>query len=79
MTISVERQPRRFTVDEFLSAAQTGFPERLELVEGRIGPFGDPARLALLANWGVDAIIELTGPEIWRLALAARNPATQSI
>lgn len=68
MSFKVERGPRCFTVDEFLSD-DAGLPAKTELIDGVIGPFSRKAKLTLLANWGADAVIKLTGPEIWREAL----------
>ena len=70
MPITVGRKPRRFTVDEVLSD-EAGLPEKMELINGIIGPFDNQGKVTMLANWGVDEIIRLTGPEIWREALAA--------
>ena len=42
--------------------------EMIETLEKRNFPVG---KLTLLANWGADEIIRLTGPAIWREALAA--------
>jgi hypothetical protein len=70
MPKTVGRRAKEFTADEFLSD-DTDLPEKMELVDGIIGPFSDHAKIALLANWGADKIIALTGPEIWREALAA--------
>jgi hypothetical protein len=64
------RQPRKFTVDEYFSD-DTDLPEKMELHDGVIGPFSDKAKLALLANWGADKIVALTGPAIWREAIEA--------
>ena len=49
-------------------------PEKLELIDGEIGPFSDAAQLAMLANWGADKIVALTGPDVWREALAELSP-----
>ena len=46
-------------------------PERVEFAYGEIGPYSDEGKRTLLANWGADEVIRLTGPEIWREALAA--------
>jgi hypothetical protein len=70
MPKTVGRRAKMFTVDEFLSD-DTDLPEKMESHGGIIGPFSDSAKIALLANWGADRIIALTGPEIWREALAA--------
>ena len=67
----LSRKPRQFTVDEYFAA---DLPRKLELIDGEIGPFGDDARHALLANWGTDAIIALTGADVWRKALGADRP-----
>ena len=52
-------------------------PEKTELVKGMIGLFSDEGMRTLLANWGVDKIIEVTGPGIWREALAAQERSVQ--
>jgi hypothetical protein len=65
------RKPRKYTVDEFFEA---GLPRKMELIYGEIGPFSDDARHALLANWGTDAIVRLTGAEVWRKAIGADRP-----
>ncbi len=70
MPKTLARKPQLFTVDECLSP-DTDLPEKMELWDGVIGPFSDAAKLALLANWGADAVLALTGPEIWREAIAA--------
>ena len=70
MPKALTRKAQKFTVDEFLSN-EADMPDRMELVEGVIGPFSDKAKLALLANWGADRIVRLTGPEIWREAIEA--------
>ena len=75
MPISVKRQPQPFTVDEYLSD-DAGLPEKMELWEGMIGPFSDQGIRTMLANWGADKIIEVTGPEVWREALAAFDGKT---
>ena len=69
MSKAVERKPQGFTVDEFLSD-DADLPHKMELIDGVIGPFSDQGKLTLLANWGVDEVIRLTGPEVWRQALA---------
>ena len=68
--ISVAREPRVATKADFY-AVVSHLPERIEFARGVIGPFSDLAKLTLLANWGADDIIRLTGPDIWRAALAA--------
>ena len=72
MSIKLGRPPRGFTVDQYLSD-EVDLPSKLELVDGEIGPFSDQAKTALLANWGADAIVRLTGPAIWREAIAAHE------
>jgi hypothetical protein len=67
----LQQQPQKFTVDEYFSD-DTDLPHKIELIDGVIGPFSNQAKIALLANWGVDSIIALTGPEIWMTAIAAR-------
>ena len=70
MPKTLTRAPQRFTVDEFLSE-DADLPHKMELINGVIGPYSDAGKLTLLANWGADKIVALTGPEIWREALAA--------
>jgi hypothetical protein len=70
MPKTVGRRAKKFTVDEYLSD-DTDLPRKIELWDGVIGPFSDNAKIALLANWGADRIIVLTGPAVWREALAA--------
>ena len=70
MTVKLGRKSLQFTVDEYLSD-DVDLPRKLELVDGVIGPFSNRAKKALLANWGADAIIKLTGPEVWREAINA--------
>lgn len=70
MPRQVQRQPQLMTAREFLSA-EAALPERIELVRGAIGPYGDEGMRTLLANWGADRVIEVTGPEVWCEALAA--------
>jgi hypothetical protein len=65
------RKPRKYTVDEYFAADP---PRKMELIDGEIGPCSDDARLALLANWGVDASLELTGADVWRKAIGADRP-----
>ena len=76
MPKTVERKPQKFTVDEFLSD-DAGLPEKMELFNGVIGPFSDSGKLTLLANWGADKVIALTGPDIWREVLAALDAGTK--
>ena len=66
----VARKPQTFTVDECFSPA-TNLPEKLELIDGEIGPFSDAAKMAILANWGSDKIVVLTGPDVWGEEIAA--------
>ena len=66
----LKRAAQKFTVDEVYSD-DTDLPEKMELRNGVIGPFSDKAKRALLANWGADKILKLTGPEIWREAIEA--------
>ena len=70
MPKTLTRKPQKFTVDEYFSP-DTDLPEKMELHNGTIGPFSDKAKLAMLANWGADRIVKLTGPGIWREAIAA--------
>ena len=72
MPKAVQRKPQRFTVDEMFEP-ETDLPEKMELHSGVIGPFSDKAVVALLANWGADRVVRLTGPDIWREAIAARE------
>lgn len=68
MPKSLQRHQQKFTVDDYYSAS---LPEKIELWHGVIGPYSDDGKRSLLANWGADEIIRLTGPEIWWEALAA--------
>lgn len=70
MPKTLTRAPQRLTVDEYFSE-DAGLPEKIELWDGVIGPYSDAGKQTMLANWGADEIIRLTGPEIWREALAA--------
>ena len=70
MPKTVQRKPQKFTVDEVLSR-DADLPEKMELIEGVIGPFSDTAKLTLLANWGADRVVKITGPQFWREAIAA--------
>ncbi|MEQ1695950.1 MAG: hypothetical protein ABL901_08935 [Hyphomicrobiaceae bacterium] len=70
MPKQLHRARQAFTVKAFLSG-EADLPEKVELVNGEIGPYSDAAKLSLLANWGADEIIRLTGPQIWHDALAA--------
>jgi hypothetical protein len=70
MPKTLRREPQKFTVAECCSE-DAGLPEKLELWNGVIGPFSDRGKLSLLANWGADDVVRLTGPEIWREAIAA--------
>lgn len=72
----VRREPQRTTVREFLSE-EAGLPEKVELDTGVIGPYSDAGKLTLLANWGADDILRLTGPAVWLQALAAHGKARQ--
>ena len=76
MSKPVLRQPQKCTVDDFLGGG-LGLPEKTELVKGMIGPFSDEGMRTLLANWGADKIIEVTGPGVWLEALAARERSEQ--
>lgn len=70
MPFVIAREPRNFTVDEYFSE-DADLPEKMELWDGVIGPYSDTGKLTMLANWGADDILRLTGPQIWREALAA--------
>jgi hypothetical protein len=70
MPKSVLREPQLVTPREYLSD-EAGLPEKVELVRGVIGPYSDAGKRTLLANWGADDILRLTGPDVWREALAA--------
>ena len=69
--VDVAREPLSFTKDEFLRA-RAMLPERLEFVRGDIGPFSDEAVRMLIANWGADRIVAITGSEVWRQAAEAK-------
>lgn len=66
MTHPIAAKPRLFTVDEYFAA---DLPEKMELIDGEIGPFSDEAVRALLANWGTDRIVKVTGADVWREAI----------
>jgi hypothetical protein len=66
----VTRAPQLFTADEFF-AEDNGLPEKMELWDGIIGPYEDAGLQTLLANWGAYRVLAVTGPDIWREALAA--------
>ena len=70
MPKTMRREPQKLTVDEFFSA-DAGLPEKIELDRGTIGPYSDAGIQTLLANWGADKVIAVTGPDVWREALAA--------
>ena len=72
MPKTLRRKPQRYTVDEVFSE-DAGLPEKLELIDGVIGPFSNRGKLTLLANWGADRIIALTEREVWLEALAAKS------
>ncbi len=63
MPKSVKREPQPCTIDDCL-AQDNGLPEKIELWDGMIGPYEDAGLQTLLANWGVDRVIAVTGPEI---------------
>lgn len=68
----VRREPQNVSKAEYFST-EAGLPEKVELIRGVVGPYSAAGKLTLLANWGADEIIRLTGPEVWREALAARD------
>lgn len=68
MDIKFSHKALEFTVDEYLSD-DVDLPHKLELVDGVIGPFSDRAKRALLANWGTDKVLKLTGADVWREAI----------
>jgi hypothetical protein len=70
MPKALRREPQLLTKADFFSP-ELELPERVEFVRGEVGPYSDAGKLTLLANWGADEIIRLTGPEIWREVLAA--------
>ena len=74
MPKSVKRAPQPLTVDEFF-AEDTGLPEKIEMCDGMIGPYSDAGLQTMVANWGADRIIAVTGPEVWREALRAYDDA----
>ncbi len=71
----LKREPQPFTVDDYF-AADNGLPEKIELWDGMIGPYGDAGVQTMLANWGADRVVAVTGPEVWREALAAYEAAS---
>lgn len=70
MPKSILREPQKITVDEYFSI-DADLPEKIELWDGVIGPYSDVGKSTMLANWGADKFVELTGPEIWCEAVAA--------
>ena len=72
----VRREPQAATTAEFLSDS-SGLPEKIELVKGVIGPYSNAGKLTLLANWGADDVVRLTGAQIWREALAPPTTKTK--
>jgi hypothetical protein len=70
MPRTVRREPQLVTKEDFLTG-MTDHPARIEFVRGVIGPYSDAGKLALLANWGADDVLRITGPDVWRDALAA--------
>jgi hypothetical protein len=70
MSYKLGSKPQKFTKSDHY-AALPGLPERVEFADGEIGPYSDKGKLTLLANWGADEVIRLTGREVWREALAA--------
>jgi hypothetical protein len=72
MAMTVQREAQPVAKDDFLTGSG-GLPERVEFVQGVVGPYTDTGKLTLLANWGADEVLRLTGPEVWRAALAAHD------
>lgn len=77
MLRTIRREPQPIDVDEYFSE-DADLPEKLELVDGMVGPFSDAGKRTMLANWGADEIIRLTGPDVWRAALAALDTPRDS-
>jgi hypothetical protein len=75
---NVLRRPQSVTKAAFLSP-ESGLPEKIEYVRGEIGPFDDRGIATLLANWGADRVIAVTGPEVWREALSAHDDAGRKV
>ena len=71
MPSELKREPQLLTKEEFLRADE--LRGRVEFVRGVVGPCSDSGKLTLLANWGADEIIRLTGAEVWRDALRAMD------
>lgn len=68
----MQREPQEITKEEFLTEAGS-LPRPVEFVRGVVGPYSDTGKLTLLSNWGADEIMRLTGPEVWRVALAGHD------
>ena len=68
----LQREPQAISKSEFLDE-QLGLNGRFEWVRGVVGPMPDQTKLALLVNWGVEDIVRITGPDIWRDFLAELN------
>jgi hypothetical protein len=77
MPRSVKREPQDVSKDDFLTEAG-GLPRPVEFVRGVVGPYSDTGKLTLLSNWGADDILRLTGPDVWRAALAAYDAKPRS-
>jgi hypothetical protein len=70
MSFKVRREAHKFTKADYFTALPS-LPERVEFAYGEIGPYSDEGKRTLLANWGADEVIRLTGPDVWQQALAA--------
>jgi hypothetical protein len=72
----IRRQGRPWTRCEW-EARRDSTPEKIELIGGKLF-WTDEDRLAMLAllleNVGVDQVVRLGNPEIWREAIAALGP-----
>ena len=69
----IRRQGRAWTRDEW-EARRDSTPEKIELIGGKLF-WTDEDRLTMLAllleNVGIDQVVRIGNPEIWREAIAA--------
>ncbi len=69
----IRRQGRAWTRDEW-EARRDSTPEKIELIGGKLF-WTDDDRLTMLAllleNVGIDQVVRIGNPEIWREAIAA--------
>jgi hypothetical protein len=75
---NIQRHGRAWTRDEW-EARREVTPEKIELIRGKLF-WTDEDRLTMLAllleNVGVDRVIRLGSPDVWREAIAALGQAS---